>query len=182
MLKVALSVCPPIAAHRRPVKSQLTALRQPRLWGFCVGLLLGCWLTMAPRPSHAEGVAQRDLPRTTLNAGMYLIQAQVASTPEQRATGLMHRKDMRANEGMLFIFDRAQMQCFWMQNTYIPLTAAFIDDDGTIVNTVDMQPLTTNSHCSSRPVRYVLEVHRGWLAEHGFGPGKRLTGGPFGRN
>jgi uncharacterized membrane protein (UPF0127 family) len=182
MLKVMLPVRPPLASHPRPAKGMLFALPHPRLWGLCIGLLLGCWLSLAPRPSQAEGVAQRDLPRSMLNAGMYLIQAQVASTPEQRAIGLMFRKDMRANEGMLFIFERAQMQCFWMQNTYIPLTAAFIADDGTIVNTVDMQPLTTNSHCSNRPVRYVLEVHRGWLAEHGFGPGKRLTGGPFGRN
>lgn len=167
---------PPAGPARRPFT---LPLRSAGLWA---GMLLALFLGLTPRPSPAQGVAQRDLPRATLNAGMYLIQVQVASTPEQRAIGLMYRKEMRANEGMLFIFDRSQMQCFWMQNTYIPLTAAFIADDGTIVNTVDMQPRTTNSHCSNRPVRYVLEVHQGWLAEHGYGPGKRLTGGPFGPN
>jgi uncharacterized membrane protein (UPF0127 family) len=153
-----------------------------RRTGLLLGLVLGLCMSLAPRLGQAEGVAQRDLPRTTLNAGMYLIQVQIASTPEQRAIGLMYRTDMRDNEGMLFVFERSQMQCFWMKNTYIPLTAAFVADDGTIVNTVDMQPRTTNSHCSNRPVRYVLEVRQGWLAEHGYGPGKRLTGGPFGQS
>lgn len=156
----------------------------PRLVGLVAGLLLGLAIGMMPGPSQAQGqgVAQRDLPRATLSAGMYLVQVQIAATPEQRAIGLMFRKDMHVNEGMLFIFDRPQMQCFWMQNTLIPLTAAFITDDGTIVNTVDMQPKTTNSHCSNRPVRYVLEVNQGWLAQHGFGPGSRLAGGPFAKN
>ncbi|QBK06504.1 DUF192 domain-containing protein [Hylemonella gracilis] len=139
-------------------------------------------LGLVPRPGQTEEVAQRDLPRATLNAGMYLVHVQVAATAEQRAIGLMYRTDLRDNEGMLFIFEKPQMQCFWMKNTYIPLTAAFIADDGAIVNTVNMQPRTTNSHCSTQPVRYVLEVRQGWLAQHGFGPGKRLTGGPFKEN
>ncbi|WP_081463537.1 DUF192 domain-containing protein [Hylemonella gracilis] len=155
----------------------------PLRWaGPALSLALALCISLFPHPSQAEGVAQRDLPRTTLNAGMYLIQVQVASTAEQRATGLMYRTDLRDNEGMLFIFEKAQMQCFWMKNTQIPLTAAFIADDGTVVNTVDMQPRTTNSHCSTKPVRYVLEVRQGWLAQHGVGPGKRITGGPFGKN
>lgn len=155
---------------------------QPSLAEFVLVLLFCLCLGLVPRPGRAEGVAQRDLPLATLNAGMYLIHAQVAATAEQRAIGLMYRTDLRDNEGMLFIFEKPQMQCFWMKNTYIPLTAAFIADNGTIVNTVDMQPRTTNSHCSTQPVRYVLEVRQGWLAQHGFGPGKRMTGGPFKQN
>ncbi len=153
-----------------------------RLIGLFAGVVLGLIISLAAPFAHAQGVVQRDLPRATLNAGMYLIQVQIAATADQRATGLMFRKSMPPNEGMLFIFDRPQMQCFWMQNTLLPLTAAFLADDGTIVNTADMQPKTTNSHCSNRPVRYVLEVHQGWLAQHGFGPGHRLSGGPFGQN
>ena len=108
--------------------------------------------------------AQTELPRVLLQAGMYQIQAQVASTPEQRAIGLMNRPDMPQHEGMLFVFDQPQVQCFWMKNTLMPLTAAFIADDGSIVNLADMKPQTTNSHCSDKPVRYVLEMKQGWFA------------------
>ncbi|MFO6421001.1 DUF192 domain-containing protein [Hylemonella sp. W303a] len=166
---------------RRPFPQHLVPASR-RLAGLALCFVLALCIGLFSRYSQAQGVAQRDLPRTTLNAGMYLVHAQVASTPEQRATGLMYRTDLRDNEGMLFIFEKAQMQCFWMKNTLIPLTAAFIADDGTVVNTVDMQPRTTNSHCSTKPVRYVLEVRQGWLAQHGIGPGKRITGGPFGKN
>ncbi len=122
---------------------------------------------------------QTQLPRVQLRAGMHLIQAQVASTPNQRNVGLMWRREMGANEGMLFVFEQAGVQCFWMQNTLLPLTAAFVADDGTIVNLADMQPLTTDSHCSAKPVRYVLEMHQGWFAKRGIQAGHRLAGGSF---
>ncbi|TNF59791.1 MAG: DUF192 domain-containing protein [Burkholderiales bacterium] len=128
----------------------------------------------------AQEAPQLDLPRTTLKAGMHLIQAQVAATAQQRSIGLMHRKDMPAHEGMLFVFEQPAVQCFWMKNTLLPLTAAFVEDDGTIVNLADMKPLSLDSHCSARPVRYVLEMHQGWFARRGIGPGFRLGGPPFG--
>jgi len=126
-----------------------------------------------------QDAPQLQLPRTTLSAGMYLIQAQVAATAEQRATGLMHRKEMPTNEGMLFIFEQPAGQCFWMKNTLLPLTAAFVADDGTIVNLVDMKPQTLDSHCSAKPVRYVLEMNQGWFAKRGIQAGTRLGGPPF---
>ena len=110
---------------------------------------------------------------------MHLIQAQVASTPEQRSIGLMHRREMPANEGMLFVFEQAQPQCFWMKNTLLPLTAAFVADDGTVVNLADMKPQTTDSHCSAKPVRFVLEMHQGWFDKRGLKAGSRLSGQPF---
>lgn len=122
---------------------------------------------------------QLNLPRIQLQAGMHLITAQVANTPQQRSTGLMWRHDMAPNEGMIFVFETPQRQCFWMQNTFIPLTAAFLDEDGTIVNLADMQPLSTESHCSAKPVRFVLEMHRGWFAQRGIAPGQRLRGTLF---
>ena len=122
---------------------------------------------------------QRDLPRVRLSAGMHQIDAQAARTPGQRATGLMWRKEMPAHEGMLFVFDQPSVQCFWMQNTYLPLSAAFIEDDGTIVNIADMKPLALDSHCSAKPVRFVLEMNQGWFAKKGVKPGARLTGEPF---
>ncbi|MCB2017501.1 MAG: DUF192 domain-containing protein [Hydrogenophaga sp.] len=127
----------------------------------------------------SQGAAQRDLPKVTLQAGMHLIHAQVATTHEQRATGLMFRTDMPTNEGMLFVFDEPAGQCFWMKNTLLPLTAAFVADDGTIVNLADMKPQTLDSHCSEKPVRYVLEMNLGWFAKRGLKAGSRLGGGPF---
>ena len=122
---------------------------------------------------------QRNLPREALTAGMHLIQVQVAATNEQRATGLMFRAEMPANEGMLFVFDEPAGQCFWMKNTLLPLTAAFVSDDGTIVNLADMKPQTTDSHCSEKPVRYVLEMNQGWFAKRGLKAGMRLSGKRF---
>jgi uncharacterized membrane protein (UPF0127 family) len=122
---------------------------------------------------------QTDLPRVHLSAGMYQIDAQVARSPEQRATGLMYRKQMPQPEGMLFVFDEPGVQCFWMKNTILPLTAAFVADDGEIVNLADMKPHTTDSHCSARPVRFVLEMNQGWFSKKGIKPGTRLAGEPF---
>ena len=93
--------------------------------------------------------------------------------------GLMFRKDMPQHEGMLFVFEQPATQCFWMKNTLLPLTAAFVADDGTIVNLVDMKPQTTDSHCSEKPVRFVLEMHQSWFAKKGLKAGSRLSGVAF---
>ena len=112
---------------------------------------------------------------------MYLIDTQVAITATQRATGLMFRTSMPPGEGMLFVFDTPAEQCFWMKNTLLPLTAAFVADDGTIVNLVDMKPQSTDSHCSQKPVRYVLEMNQGWFEKKGIKAGAKLGGAPFGK-
>ncbi|HYF42713.1 MAG TPA: DUF192 domain-containing protein [Ramlibacter sp.] len=124
---------------------------------------------------------QMNLPRVKLSAGMHQVDAQVAQTPGQRQMGLMWRKEMPQHEGMLFVFDQPSVQCFWMMNTLIPLSAAFIADDGTIVNIADMQPRALDSHCSEKPVRYVLEMNQGWFRKKGLAAGSRLAGGPFER-
>ena len=121
---------------------------------------------------------QIDLPRIALGAGIHRIEAQLAVTPAQRQIGLMWRKEMPQNEGMLFVFEQPAVQCFWMMNTLLPLTAAFVADDGTIVNLADMRPQTTDSHCSAKPVRYVLEMNQGWFSKKGITAGARLTGLP----
>lgn len=136
--------------------------------------LLGSGLAWASLPALADDQPQLQLPRLTISAGMHLIQAQVASSPQERATGLMHRTDLPRNEGMLFVFDQPATQCFWMKNTLIPLTAAFIADDGRIVNLVDMKPKSLDSHCSKAPVRFVLEMNQGWFAQRGIQPGFQL--------
>ena len=88
---------------------------------------------------------------------------------------------MPTNEGMLFIFEQPSEQCFWMKNTLLPLTAAFVADDGTIVNLVDMKPQSLDSHCSTKPVRYVLEMHKGWFDKRALKAGTKLSGPPFPR-
>jgi uncharacterized membrane protein (UPF0127 family) len=143
------------------------------------GLLSGVLTFAAALPAAAQEEPQTRLPRVQLSAGMHLIDAQVAQTFEQRLTGLMYRKEMPQHEGMLFVFEQPTMQCFWMKNTFLPLTAAFISDDGTIVNLADMQPLSTESRCSAKPVRYVLEMHQGWFGKRGIKPGMKLSGPPF---
>jgi uncharacterized membrane protein (UPF0127 family) len=129
--------------------------------------------------AHAQGAPQLDLPRIKLSAGMHLIDVQLAMTPAQRETGLMYRREMPQTEGMLFVFEQPVRQCFWMKNTLLPLTAAFISDDGTIANLADMKPQTTDSHCSARPVRFVLEMNQGWFAKRGIKAGTKLGGQPF---
>ncbi|MDP3798388.1 MAG: DUF192 domain-containing protein [Polaromonas sp.] len=127
----------------------------------------------------AQDAPQTGLPRITLGAGMHKIDAQVASTPQQRQIGLMYRTTMPQHEGMIFVFEQPSQQCFWMKNTLLPLTAAFVADDGTIVNLADMKPQTTESHCSAQPVRYVLEMNKGWFAKKGIKAGTRLNGALF---
>ena len=134
---------------------------------------------LLPAGAWAQDAPQMNLQRIRLSAGMYVIDTQVALTPEQRETGLMFRKSMPQHEGMLFVFEQANPQCFWMKNTLLPLTAAFVADDGTIVNLADMKPQTTASHCSAKPVRYVLEMNQGWFAKKGIKAGSKLGGPPF---
>jgi len=114
-----------------------------------------------------------------LNAGIHNIQAEVARTPDERATGLMFREKMGTNEGMLFAFEEPATQCFWMKNTLLPLSAAFIAEDGTVVNIEDMAPRSLDSHCSTQPVRFVLEMNQGWFAKRGIKSGSKLQGMPF---
>ncbi len=141
--------------------------------------LAATFLLAASFAATAQEGPQLDLQRVKLTAGMNLIDAQVALTPQQRQIGLMLRKEMPQHEGMLFVFEQPSQQCFWMKNTLLPLTAAFVADDGTIVNLADMKPQTTDSHCSTQPVRYVLEMNRGWFEKKGIKAGSKLAGPPF---
>jgi len=145
-------------------------------------LLASCTLMCVALFSNSAAVAQerpQQLPTTHIGAGMHNIVAQVAHTPEQRQIGLMYRKEMAVHEGMLFVFERPAVQCFWMKNTLLPLTAAFLADDGTIVNLENMEPQSLDSHCSRRAVRFVLEMNQGWFAKRGLHAGAKLSGPAF---
>jgi uncharacterized protein len=118
------------------------------------------------------------LPIIELKAGIYRIQAEVASTQQARQVGLMNRSSMPTDSGMLFIFDQKATHCFWMSNTKIPLAIAFIADDGKIVNIEEMQAETLNNHCPKAPIRYALEMNRQWFSQRAIGPGSLIQGLP----
>ena len=130
--------------------------------------------------AQAQSGPQPRLPTVALTAGMHRIEAEVARTPVQTSTGMMFRTEMADHEGMLFVFDDVAPRCFWMRNTLIALSIAYIADDGSIVNLADMQPRSDASHCSEKPVRYALEMRQGWFAKRGIKAGFRLRGSPFG--
>lgn len=131
-----------------------------------------------PICSQAQDAPQQ-LPAIRLNAGMHNITAEVAQTPEQRQIGLMHRRSMPVNNGMLFVFEQKATHCFWMKNTLLPLSIAFLDDDGSIVTIADMAPQSEASHCPARPVHYALEMNQGWFVKRGFKEGMKIGGAPF---
>jgi uncharacterized membrane protein (UPF0127 family) len=119
------------------------------------------------------------LPVTNLTVGFFQITAEVAEKPEERAVGLMGRRSLPPNHGMLFVFEQPSQQCFWMRNTPLPLTIAFIAEDGKIVNFADMVPFSEQPHCSAKPVKFALEMTRGWFQQRGVLPNDVIQGGPI---
>lgn len=139
-----------------------------------VGRCAAAGLLAALLVQSAGAQSVSDLPRTRLRMGNHHAQVELASTQAQQQKGLMHRKQLGADEGMLFVFARDDRLCFWMKDTHVPLTVAFITDKGTILNFVDMQPLSEKQHCSSIPARYALEMRQGWFARRNIQPGARV--------
>jgi uncharacterized membrane protein (UPF0127 family) len=119
-----------------------------------------------------------DFPRAKLTAGMYVIDAAVAANDADREQGLMYRSHLAPNEGMLFVFNENAGHCFWMKNTLIPLSIAFMRADGTITDIDEMQAETTNNHCPTNNGVYALEMSKGWFASKGIAPGERVEGLP----
>src|SRR5512139_1676721 len=123
------------------------------------------------------GSGAEKLPITELRIGEHRIRAETAATEPARALGLMHRKQrLGDNQGMLFVFAAAGFHSMWMQNTYIPLSVAFIDERGVILNIADMTPLTTNPHTAAGFARYALEMNQGWFATRGIQAGAKIEG------
>ena len=135
-----------------------------RLAMIAVVLLAGC--------AH-EGPS--GLPIVRVELGGHTVKAEVARSPAAQARGLMYRRSMGRNDGMLFVYDEDRPLNFWIKNTYLPLSIAYIDRDMTVVRILDMKPLTTATHGSSVPVRYALEVNQGWFTEHGIAEGARAN-------
>ena len=129
----------------------------------------------APALAQTAG-GQPPLPAMQLQTGLYLIKAEVANDYGTRMQGLMLREKMAANDGMLFIFPGRDTQCMWMKNTLLPLSVAFIDETGTILNIEDMKPQTEDSHCSTKPARYALEMNQGWFKTKNIKAGAKILG------
>ena len=123
-----------------------------------------------------SAAARAELPVVQLAIGMHLIRAELADSMGTRMEGLMYRKSMPQGSGMVFVFDETATHCMWMKNTLIPLSVAFIDEAGAIINIADMQPQSEQSHCAGRPARYALEMNKGWFAGRGIKPGAKLRG------
>jgi len=136
-------------------------------------LVIVCAALVAAVPASAQ---QLELPAVDISVGVHLIHAELADTYATRMQGLMFRESLAPNSGMLFDFEQDDLHCMWMKNTLIPLSVAFIDDQGEIVNIADMKPQTEEAHCAKRPVRFALEMSKGWFAERGIRPGRKLRG------
>ncbi|MCK9387540.1 MAG: DUF192 domain-containing protein [Sulfuritalea sp.] len=119
---------------------------------------------------------QPQLPLLELFAGMHRIEAEVAATSGSRQIGMMQRTIMAPQRGMLFVFPEVAKHCMWMRNTLLPLSVAFLDEKGRIINVEDMQPKTEDNHCAKAPARYALEMNLGWFRSRGLGPGFSITG------
>jgi uncharacterized protein len=127
----------------------------------------------------AQDGPQAKLTAVELTAGMHAIRAEVATTADEQATGLMFRRGMGANDGMLFVYPNLAVRCFSMRNTWVALTVAFVGNDGSVIGLADMTPMDLSPHCSPEPVRFALEVPQGWFTKRGFRPGLKLRGAPF---
>lgn len=120
--------------------------------------------------------AQAPLPTVRLATGGHAFTAELARTPNERMRGLMHRAELPADHGMLFVFDVPERVCMWMKDTPLALSVAFLDARGVVLNIADMQPFTLQPHCAADDARYALEMPQGWFAHKGIRPGMRIRG------
>ncbi|MFS2114284.1 DUF192 domain-containing protein [Herbaspirillum frisingense] len=137
-------------------------------------LAIGC---LASTTASAQ-TPVRKFPTTQLNIGIHLIKAEVAQSEAEREQGLMFRDKMGDNEGMLFLFGQPAGVCMWMKNTLIPLSVAFMDEKGVIINIEEMKEQTLDSHCAKRAAVYALEMNKGWFKQKNIKPGTKIEGLP----
>ncbi|MGH8633574.1 MAG: DUF192 domain-containing protein [Burkholderiales bacterium] len=133
-------------------------------------LLLLAAVTLAVTAARAQ------MPEIPLTVAGHRLTVEVAGTEATRMQGLMHRRILPENRGMLFVFRETAHHAMWMMNTYIPLSVAFIDERGVIINIEDMKPHTQDTHPATKPAQYALETNQGWFAKRGIKPGARIEG------
>jgi uncharacterized protein len=134
-------------------------------------------LTLAQ--NNAQNAPQPPLPTIKVKAGMFVVTAEVAKEPAERSMGLMFRQTMEPDHGMLFVFDRSDIHCFWMRNTLLPLSIAWLAEDGTIVSLADMTPKSENNNCPTGTAKYALEMNQGWFKKKGLKVGSKLKSPPL---
>ena len=134
-------------------------------------LFLGFVLVFSCAPQQAD-----PLLTYPLRIGEHSIRAELANTPQTRRVGLMYRQRLAGASGMIFVFPREQRVSMWMKNTLIPLSVAFLDADGRILNIEDMQPGSEQTHSSKGSATYALEVNQGWFEARGIRDGARVSG------
>lgn len=127
----------------------------------------GCFLVLFALSLNVNAQTSQQLPSISLQVNQITLQAELAQTESQRAQGLMFRQRLGVDSGMLFAFDHPIGACFWMKNTPLPLSIAFITEQGTISNIEHMQPFSPESHCPIVPIKYALEMEQGWFAQKG---------------
>lgn len=120
--------------------------------------------------------AAAQMPEIPLAVNGHALTVEVAVTDETRSRGLMHRRILPENRGMLFVFREIGNHAMWMMNTYVPLSVAFLDERGTIINIEDMKPHSRDTHAAARPAKYALEANRGWFAKRGIKAGAKVEG------
>ena len=143
-----------------------------------IRLIHGCCLALSIAGTAHGAASVEILPTVALSINGHKITAEVAATPERRSTGLMHRFSLQPDHGMVFVFDYPEPQGFWMKNTFIPLSIAFIDADGRIVNIEDMRPQDESTHWSRGIALYALEMKQGWFAGRKIAAGDVIKGLP----
>jgi uncharacterized membrane protein (UPF0127 family) len=134
------------------------------------------WAAYVHDHDRASWAQQPQLPLVELFAGMHRIEAEIAASPDSRQVGLMQRKIMAPQRGMLFVFPVVATHCMWMRDTVLPLSVAFLNESGKIINIKDMQPKTESNHCASKPARYALEMNLGWFKSRGLDVGSEIQG------
>jgi uncharacterized membrane protein (UPF0127 family) len=126
----------------------------------------------------AAGSTAAPLPTKDLNIGIHLIHAEIAASDADRSLGLMYRRELPPNHGMLFIFEAPDRHCMWMKNTLLPLSVAFLDERGAVINVEDMQAQTLNTHCAAQLAWYALEMPLHWFQQRGVRSGQLIDGIP----
>ena len=162
---------PPFVCTRPRRAHARTALASRLL----AAVLAAAWL---PGPAGSAQERAAAPPPLELSLGIHLIHAELADTDANRMLGLMYRRGLEANHGMLFVFDQTAQHCMWMRNTYIPLSVAFLDPGGAVINVEEMKAQTDDSHCALRPARFALEMSAHWFSQHGARPGAVIQGIP----
>ena len=148
----------------------IVAVRVPRA---AATLLAAALLAFA-----APGRAEAPLKALQIKVAGHALRAEVAATVEQRMKGLMFREKLGANDGMLFVFDEPGYHAMWMKNTPLPLSVAFVDGEGRILNILDMEPHTLDQHMAAGPARFAIETNKGWFAQRRIKPGDKVAGLP----